>query len=344
VRTCTISQGAYLNTPDFAHNYVIADRLHDWNGSSRIILITGGFGFIGKHLVKRCLDLGHYVINVDCVNYAADRIVREDFAPHPNYRCVETDIVQLNHLPECDVIVNVAAESHVDNSISNNSMFCSSNILGVQRLLELVRMKQPGDRPRFVQISTDEVYGEALDGRHPETAMLCPSNPYCATKAAADMLVMSWARTYHLDCNIIRPTNNYGPHQYPEKLIPKSCARLKRGRPALLHGNGRYVRCWLHVEDTVDAILMVLEKGLPNTVYNAGSDEYLENIEIVRRLARILGVAENKAWAFSDDRLGQDRRYSVDSTRLMSLGWRPRRAIDKELEDIVQQSEFQRFL
>jgi dTDP-glucose 4,6-dehydratase len=333
-----------LNKSDFAHNQVTADRLHDWNGANRIIMITGGLGFLGKYLVKRCLDLGHYVINIDCVNYAADRIIREEFARHPNYRCIETDIGALDHLPECDAIVNLAAESHVDASISNSSKFCSSNILGVQRLLELVRQKQATDRPRYIQISTDEVYGEAIDSSHLETDILRPSNPYSATKASADMLVMSWARTYYLDCNIIRPTNFYGLHQYPEKLIPKSCARLKRGRPALLHGNGNYVRCWLHVEDAVDAILTVLEKGKPNMIYNAGGNDYLKNIEIVRSLARILGTPENNAWIFTEDRLGQDHRYSVDSSRLRSLGWQPQRVFDRELEQIVQHSEFQRFL
>jgi len=158
------------------------------------------------------------------------------------------------------------------------------------------------------------------------------------------MLVMSWARTYSLDCNIIRPTNYYGLHQYPEKLIPKSCARLKRGRPALLHGNGSYVRCWLHVSDAVDAILTVLERGKPSMIYNAGGDDYLKNIEIVRSLAKILGIPEDNAWIFTEDRLGQDHRYSVDSSRLRNLGWRPQRLFDKELEHIVQQSEFQRFL
>ena len=329
---------------DFANNHVVADRLHDWGEANRIILITGGLGFIGKHLVARCLELNHYVINVDCVNYAADRKVRDEFLRHKNYRSIEVDLADLDHLPESDVIVNLAAESHVDNSISDNTKFCRSNIFGVQRLLELVRMKQPADRPRFVQISTDEVYGEAIDGAHAETDILRPSNPYSATKAAADMLVMSWARTYHLDCNIVRPTNNYGPHQYPEKLIPKTCARLKRGRPALLHGNGGFVRCWLHVEDTVDAILTVLAKGKPNMIYNAGGNDYLENIEIVRRIAQILGVAENRAWKFTEDRLGQDRRYSIDSSRLKMLGWQPQRSFDTELETIVGQSEFQRFL
>jgi dTDP-glucose 4,6-dehydratase len=329
---------------DFADNHVIADRLHDWGESSRVILITGGLGFIGKHLVSRCLSLGHYVINVDCVNYAADRKIRQEFVSHKNYRCIEADLANLDHLPECDVIVNLAAESHVDNSISSNAKFCNSNILGVQRLLELVRQKQPADRPRFVQVSTDEVYGEAVDGSHAETDILRPSNPYSATKAAADMLVMSWARTYHLDCNIVRPTNNYGPHQYPEKLIPKSCTRLKRGRPALLHGAGGFIRCWLHVEDTVDALLTVLAKGAPNMIYNAGGFEYLTNIDIVRKIAAILGVSEERAYKFTEDRLGQDRRYSIDSSRLGDLGWSPKRSFDKELPTIVTQSDFQRFL
>ncbi|MEJ1934402.1 GDP-mannose 4,6-dehydratase [Nostoc sp. NIES-2111] len=307
-------------------------------------MITGGLGFIGKHLVRRCLELGHYVINVDCVNYAADRIVREEFARHANYRCYETDIAALEHLPECDVLVNLAAESHVDNSISNNSKFCHSNIIGVQRLLELVRMKQQSDRPRFIQISTDEVYGEALGTTHKESDILRPSNPYSATKAAADMLVMSWARTYHLDCNIIRPTNNYGPHQYPEKLIPKSCARLKRGRPAILHGDGSYVRCWLHVDDTAEAILTVIRKGAPNRIYNVAGPDYLENREVVYHLAAALGVPRQAAPSFTEDRLGQDRRYSLDSSRLHELGWRPSRSFDKEIQTIVHEADFRRFL
>lgn len=333
-----------MTVPDFAHNHDIAQRLHDWGREGRIIVVTGGYGFIGKHLVRRCLEMGHHVINVDCVNYAADRIVRQEFAHAANYRAQETDIVDLGHLPECDVIVNLAAESHVDNSISDNVKFCRSNVMGVQRLLELVRMKQPADRPRFIQISTDEVYGEAVDGSHLEVDMLRPSNPYSATKAAADMMVMSWARTYGLDCNIVRPTNNYGQHQYPEKLIPKSSSRLKRGLPAILHGKGSYVRCWVHVEDTVDAILTVIHHGQANTIYNAGGVEYFENVEIVRKLARTLNVSENEAVSFVHDRLGQDRRYSVDSRRLNALGWVPKRTFDSELERLVQPSEFHRFL
>ncbi|MCP2126929.1 dTDP-glucose 4,6-dehydratase [Bradyrhizobium ottawaense] len=313
-------------------------------GSRLVILVTGGLGFIGKHFVQRCLELRHWVTNIDSVNYAADRAIKDEFDRWPNYRFIQQDIAHLDHLPECDVIVNFAAESHVDNSIASNEQFCRSNILGVQHLLELARMKQPGDRPRFIQISTDEVYGDIASGAHTEAGRLCPSNPYAATKAAADMLVMSWARTYRLDTNIIRPTNNYGPHQYPEKLIPKSCARLSRGKPAILHGDGSYQRCWLHVQDAVEAVLTVIAQGQPNTIYNIAGDLHVANIEILRRLARFFSVPEEKAWTFVEDRSGQDRRYSLDDRRIRTLGWAPTRQFDRELEAIARSFDFKRFL
>lgn len=313
-------------------------------GARLVILVTGGLGFIGKYFVQRCLELNHWVTNIDSVNYAADRMMKEAFEAWPNYRFIQQDIATLDHLPECDVIVNFAAESHVDNSIVDNERFCITNVLGVQHLLELARLKQPGDRPRFIQISTDEVYGDISEGAHAETDRPCPSNPYSATKAAADMLVMSWARTYGLDTNIIRPTNNYGPHQYPEKLIPKSCARLARGKPAILHGDGSYQRCWLHVQDTVEAVLTVIARGAPNTIYNVAGDLHVANIDILRRLARFFGVAEARAWTFVEDRSGQDHRYSLDDGRLRALGWVPRREFEQELEAIARTFDFKRFL
>ena len=313
-------------------------------GSRLVIVVTGGLGFIGKHFVQRCLELRHWVTNIDAVNYAADRLVNENFETYDNYRFIEQDIACLDHLPESDALVNFAAESHVDNSIVTSRQFSHSNVLGVQHLLELTRMKQVADRPRFIQISTDEVYGDIADGAHAETDRLCPSNPYAATKAAADMLVMSWARTYRLDTNIIRPTNNYGLHQYPEKLIPKSCARFARGRPAILHGDGSYQRCWLHVEDTVEAILTILERGAANAVYNVAGDIHLANIDILRRLAALFGIAETEAWTHVEDRSGQDRRYSLDDTRIRALGWAPRRIFDEELGKIARDFDFKRFL
>jgi dTDP-glucose 4,6-dehydratase len=252
---------------------------------SEVFVVTGGLGFIGKHFVRRLLDEGRVVKNIDKVSYAADHVVMAEFKEYRNYRFQEADICTLDFLPQCDVIVNFAAESHVDNAITNAHKFCMTNFLGVQNLLELTRAKQAPERPLFVQISTDEVYGDIAEGRHSESAMLVPSNPYSATKAAADMLVNSWGRTYSVPWNIVRPANNYGLHQYPEKLIPKSAWRMKRGTPAIMHGDGSHLRSWLHADDTVDAILTVIEKGERNAIYNVGSETERRNIDVLQAIA-----------------------------------------------------------
>lgn len=311
---------------------------------SKLIMVTGGLGFIGKHFVRRCLDDGHFVTNVDVVNYAADRYANEEFKSHPNYRHLQQDIAVLDHLPENDFLVNFAAESHVDNSIADNRKFCQSNILGVQRLLELTRAKHATGAPRFIQISTDEVYGDIVEGKHQESDPLRPSNPYSATKAAADMLLLGWARTYGLRYNIVRMTNNYGSNQYPEKLIPKSVLRMRRGVPALMHGDGSYFRSWLHVEDSVEAILMIMDKGEFNSIYNVHGNCELKNIEVLRKLAAILSVPESEAFMAIPNRVGQDVRYSLDDSRVRALGWKPRRNFDEELRKIAFEDDFKRFL
>lgn len=310
---------------------------------SEIIVVTGGLGFIGKHFVRRCLADGHFVRNVDKVSYAADHAAKAEFDTHKNYRFHEADIVNLDFLPECDVLVNFAAESHVDNAITNARNFCATNFMGVQNLLERVRNKQAPERPLFVHMSTDEVYGDITSGSHSEADRLIPSNPYSATKAAADMLVTSWGRTYGIAWNIVRPANNYGMHQYPEKLIPKSTWRMRRGLPAVMHGDGGYVRAWLHAEDTVDAILTIIDKGERNTIYNVGSNTERKNIDVLRRIAGILGVPEEKAWKPVTDRSGQDVRYSLDDSRIRALGWSPKRVFDTELESIVRDLDVSRF-
>lgn len=310
----------------------------------RIFVITGGLGFIGKYFVKKCLELGDYVINIDVVNYAADRVIMREFAKQPNYQHIKEDLAQLTHLPECDYIVNFAAESHVDESISDNSKFCRSNVMGVQRLLELIRKKMEVDQPRLIQISTDEVYGEIADGRHNENHILKPSNPYAATKAAADLFILGWFRTYNVKYNIIRLSNNYGSHQYPEKLIPKSCSRMMRNLPALMHGDGSYIRSWLHAGDAAEAILTVIEKGELNQIYNVCGDVEVPNIEILRKLAELIGIPEDKAFINCTNRVGQDIRYSLDDSKIRALGWKPKRDFDKELKKIVQDFDFERFL
>ena len=309
-----------------------------------IIVVTGGLGFIGKHFVRRCLELGCFVKNIDKVGYASDRAIKREFETFKNYRFYETDICTLDFLPECDLFVNFAAESHVDNAITNAHQFCTTNFLGVQNCLELVRLKADQERPLFLQISTDEVYGDIANGSHSEADALVPSNPYSATKAAADMLVKSWGRTYGVEWNILRPANTYGHHQYPEKLIPKSTWRMLRQLPAVMHGDGRYVRCWLNVEDAVDAILTVVETGQRNQIYNVGSGEELKNIDVLRRIAAILGVPEDKAWLAVTDRSGQDIRYSLDDSKLRALGWAPKRRFDQELEPIVRSFDSSRFI
>ena len=308
-----------------------------------IVVVTGGLGFIGKHFVRRCLEQGCFVKNFDKISYAADLKVMAEFEAHPNYRFHQADIARLDFLPECDVFVNFAAESHVDNAITSNRKFVETNVLGTQNLLELVRQKHVNERPRFIHISTDEVYGDIATGQHAETDRLVPSNPYSATKAAADMLVKSWGRTYGINWCIIRPTNNYGEHQYPEKLIPKSSWRMRRGLPAVMHGDGSYVRSWLHAEDTVDAILTVIDKGKPNSIYNAGSNIELRNIEVLRAIATSLGVPEEKAWIAAVDRSGQDIRYSLNDEQLRALGWSPKRQFADELPRIIASMDFTRF-
>ncbi|MFH1062520.1 MAG: GDP-mannose 4,6-dehydratase [Candidatus Omnitrophota bacterium] len=311
---------------------------------SKLIFVTGGLGFIGKHFVQRCLDIGHFITNVDMVNYAADRIANDKFKNHKNYRHIQEDIANLSHLPESDFLVNFAAESHVDNSIANNRQFCHSNIIGVQRLLELTRAKTASGSPHFIQISTDEVYGDIMNGRHSESDPLRPSNPYSATKAAADMLVIGWARTYGVRYNIVRMTNNYGPNQYPEKLIPKSAWRMHRGLPALIQGDGSYIRSWLHVNDSVEAILTIIEKGKSNVIYNVHSDYELSNLEVVNKIAAILGVSKKDAYIHIPNRVGQDVRYSLDDTLIRELGWKPLRDFDTEIKKIVEEDDFKRFI
>ncbi|MGE3468279.1 MAG: dTDP-glucose 4,6-dehydratase, partial [Pyrinomonadaceae bacterium] len=295
-------------------------RKLEMTSRKKLFLVTGGLGFIGKNFVRRALEGGHYVTNIDVVNYAADRKANKEFQDFDHYRHLQQDIAALPYLSECDVVVNFAAESHVDNSIADSRQFCHTNFLGTQRLLELVRAKAPLDRPRFVQISTDEVYGDIVDGAHKESDILKPSNPYSATKAAADLLVLGWARTYNIKYNILRMTNNYGMHQYPEKLIPKSSFRLLRGRPALIHGNGTYRRSWLHVEDCIDAISLVIEKGAEDTVYNVNGEQEFQNIDVVRKIANFIGIPEETAITYVPDRVGQDIRYSLDASRIRELG------------------------
>lgn len=291
----------------------------------KCIMVTGGLGFIGSHFVELALKSGYEVINVDKMTYA----IREDleFEKDQNYRLIKKDINDLKELPSnVSHIVNFAAESHVDNSIIGTFPFFKSNVQGVYKLLELVRKSEPVKRPVFIQISTDEVYGDILQGSFQETDRLMPSNPYSATKAAADQLVLGWSRTYGLKYRIVRSSNNYGFGQRAEKLIPKTMKNALKGVKTGLHGSGQYKREWTFVGDNCQAIMLVLEKGADGEIYNVSSGEELTNLEVVKTVLRIMGKPED-FFEFVNDRPGQDVRYSVDSSKVRALGWKPTMAL-----------------
>lgn len=308
---------------------------------NKIILVTGGLGFIGKHFVQHCLDNDNYVYNIDMVSYASDRISMQQFSENIKYQFTKAKIEQLEYLPPCDLIVNFAAESHVDSSISNTNKFFHHNIHSVYRLLELLKDRNASDRPRLIHISTDEVYGDIEVGSHVETDTLKPSNPYAATKAAGDMLITAWGRTYDIDYNIVRMTNVYGKDQHPEKLIPKTCMKMSRGLPATVHGNGSYIRTWLHTKDAVKGIQTVIDKGISREIYNIGGNVELTNLDVITKIGEFFN---SKDIIYTQDRPGQDVRYSLNYNKLQKLGWQPQESFDQSLEDILKNFEFSRFV
>ncbi len=297
-------------------------------------LVTGGLGFIGSHFVELLLKRGHFVINIDKVTYAARKDL--NLEKYRNYEFIKEDICNLTHLPpNIDYVVNFAAESHVDNSIVDNLHFFESNTRGVYNLLEIIRGKDPGSRSIFVQISTDEVYGDILEGSKKEIDALKPSNPYAATKAAAEQLVFAWSRTYGIKYLIFRSSNNYGIGQYPEKLIPKTILFALQGKKMTIHGDGSARREWTYVEDNVEAILLGIEKGQLNEIYNISSNEEYSVLEIVKLILKTMKMPEN-FYEFVEDRPGQDIRYSIDSTKIRKLGWKPKMTLKKFLVNYIE--------
>lgn len=285
------------------------------------VLVTGGRGFIGSHFVENALEKGWSIVDIDKLTYAANQKLPWD--NHKNYTFLKADISELTHIPSCDVLINFAAESHVDNSIKSSDVFVKSNILGTHNLLELVRGKPEYDRPLFFHVSTDEVYGDRLEGKFTELDKLKPSNPYSATKAAAEMLVMSYYRTYGLNYLITRTSNNYGERQFEEKLIPKSIECVKNNKQIPIHGDGSYVRDWTYVKDNVSAYMLLIEKGIKNDVYNIAAENYLTNLEVAKQVLTWFDKGDSYL-RFVENRWGQDLRYAVDSSKIRSLGWIPK--------------------
>jgi dTDP-glucose 4,6-dehydratase len=283
------------------------------------ILVTGGRGFIGSHFVEKALQRGDTVIDIDKMGYASHS--RLPWDNHINYTFIKSDISEIQHLPSCDVLINFAAESHVDNSIKLPDVFVKSNILGVHNLLELIRNKPSYDRPLFFHISTDEVYGDRSEGQFSEMDKLTPSNPYSATKAAAEMIVLSYARTYDIDYVITRSGNNYGERQFEEKLIPKCVLSIQQNKSIPIHGDGSYIRDWIYVEDNVNAILKIIDSNIKNDIFNIASENYLTNLEVANTIIKWLDKGKIK---FVENRSGQDLRYATSADKLKNIGWSPK--------------------
>ena len=307
----------------------------------KILYVTGCLGFIGSYFTQKVLDLGWQVYGIDKKTYAANDSLLKKFNSYDNFTFQEVDIRDLDHLYDCDYIINFAAESHVDNSIVSSDEFIKSNVLGVKNLLDLVCAKNTnaGDRPVFFQISTDEVYGDIATGAHTEKDLLKPSNPYSASKASADMLISAWARTYGLEYIILRPTNNYGIGQYPEKLIPLAVKSLIRGRQISLHNDGTPVRNWLHASDTADAVILLIDEGVKNEIFNVAGGFEQSNIRTASKIITEYygaGTMPGNHVDFSRGRDGQDMRYALDDSKLRSLGWGPKKEFDQEIGSIVK--------
>lgn len=308
------------------------------NTNTKIVMITGCLGFIGSYITERCLNEGYIVYGVDSETYAANLDLLEKFKKYNNFNYQKIDINDIKKLPFLDFIINTAAETHVDNSIECAKDFIKSNISGVHNLLNLIE-SQSGHRPTLLHFSTDEVYGDIKEGSFDESAKLTPSNPYAATKAAADHLIQAFGRTHNIPYIIVRPTNNYGIGQHIEKLIPKSIRLISMGRKVPLHCNGSPTRTWLHVEDTANIIMQLMnidQSKVLGQVFNISGSVEHSNYYVVYMICSHMKVDVKNHIDFSYERKGVDIRYSVSDCKLTDLGiTRLEKDFDKSLKSII---------
>lgn len=306
------------------------------------ILVTGGCGFIGSNFVRRVLTgrgRGKVsVVNLDKLTYAANPASLEDLAERSDYRFIQGDIADpaavAQAMEGCDAVVNFAAETHVDRSLLGDASFIETDVRGVFVLLE--EAKRRGKQVRqFVQISTDEVYGSIAEGSFTEASPLNPRNPYAASKAGGDRLAYSYWASYGMPVVITRASNNYGPYQYPEKLMPLFVTNAIDDLPLPLYGDGRNVRDWLYVEDHAAAIEFLLEAGEPGETYNIAGGNEAENLAVTRQVLALLGKPESLI-RYVDDRPGHDRRYSLDASKLARLGFQPSTAFEEGIARTVR--------
>lgn len=322
------------------------------------LIITGGCGFIGSNLVRLCINAGHHVLNVDALTYAGNQASLTDISNHSNYQFLHADITDASRLSAAindfqpDAVIHLAAESHVDRSIDGPEQFIQTNIVGTYHLLQASRSyyeQLPKNRAkafRFLHVSTDEVYGSLGDtGLFEETTPYSPHSPYSASKASSDHLARAWADTYGLPILVTNCSNNYGPFQFPEKLIPVVILKCLQGQPIPVYGEGLNVRDWLYVEDHAKALLMVTEIGRPGQTYNIGGNNEQTNIDLVRRICRTLdelrprdqNVHYEDLITFVTDRPGHDLRYAIDASKIKrDLGWEPLESSETGFRKTVQ--------
>jgi dTDP-glucose 4,6-dehydratase len=297
------------------------------------ILITGGAGFIGSNFIRYMLSKYHNcrITNLDKLTYCGNLNSLKDVSKKKNYKFIKGDICNvktvLSEMKGCDIVINFAAESHVDRSIKSSAEFIRTNIDGTRVLLDTARKLKI---KRFIQISTDEVYGDIKKGLSKETDNLLPNSPYAASKASADMLCRSYYRTYNLPVIITRSSNNFGPFQYPEKVIPLFLTNAIDDKPLPLYGDGRNTRDWVYVVDNCAGISFAMQKGKPGEIYNIGGGNQIKNIDIAKKILKILGK-DKRMISFVKDRPGHDRRYALDSSKIKRLGWRPAHSFNKAL-------------
>jgi dTDP-glucose 4,6-dehydratase len=303
------------------------------------LLVTGGAGFIGSNFIRHILKEhpDWEITNLDKLTYAGNLENLKDIEDNPRYHFVKGDITDRELISNIlqdgfDAIINFAAESHVDRSILDASPFIETNIKGTQILLEGARQYKVG---RFVQVSTDEVYGSTEKGKFTEKSPLAPNSPYSASKTAADLLCHAYWKSYQLPVMITRCSNNLGPFQFPEKLIPLAITNVLENKPIPVYGDGLNVRDWIYVEDHCRALDKVLQKGKPGEVYNIGANVEKTNLELIHRLLDIMGKS-HELITFVNDRPGHDRRYALDITKISTeLGWKPVYSFDKALSTTV---------
>ena len=306
------------------------------------IIVTGGLGFIGSNLIELLIKKNYKVFNIDKVTYSSNFYNNKEFINSKNYRFIKCDIkdkrikkILFKYKPNC--IFNLAAETHVDRSIDNPENFINSNIVGVYNLLENFKVYSKKYNSRLIHISTDEVYGDILTGRSSENYPYQPSSPYAASKAASDHLVSSYVRTYKIPAIVTNCSNNYGPKQHPEKLIPKLIYNILNNKPLPIYGKGKNSREWIYVKDHCEALIKVYQKGKVGEFYNIGSNKNLNNLEVCKKLItvskKIINVGKKVKITFVKDRPGHDIRYALNSNKIKKdLGWYPKTNFKKGIK------------